>query len=55
VCGKITILNEGSTIAEGTAQELRSKMGMPGSTLEDMFLKLTGSEDTEKIVEALQL
>jgi ABC-2 type transport system ATP-binding protein len=55
VCGKITILNEGSTIAEGTAQELRSKMGMPGSTLEDIFLKLTGSEDTEKIVEALQL
>jgi len=55
VCGKITILNEGSSIAEGTAQELRSKMGMPGSTLEDIFLKLTGSEDTEKIVEALQL
>ena len=55
VCGKITILNEGSTIAEGTAQELRSKVGMPGSTLEDIFLKLTGSEDTEKIVEALQL
>ncbi len=55
VCGKIIILNEGSIIAEGTAQELRSKVGMPGSTLEDIFLKLTGSEDTEKIVEALQL
>ena len=55
VCGKITILNEGSIIAEGTVQELRSKAGMPGSTLEDTFLKLTGSEDTEKIVEALRL
>jgi ABC-2 type transport system ATP-binding protein len=55
VCGKITILNEGSIIAEGTVQELKSKAGMPGSTLEDTFLKLTGSEDTEKIVEALRL
>jgi ABC-2 type transport system ATP-binding protein len=55
VCGKITILNEGSIIAEGTVQELRSKAGMPGSTLEDTFLKLTGGEDAEKIVEALRL
>jgi ABC-2 type transport system ATP-binding protein len=55
MCGRITIMNEGSIIAEGTVQELRSKAGMPGSTLEDTFLKLTGSEDTEKIVEALKL
>jgi len=55
VCGRITILNEGSLIAEGTVQELRSKAGMPGSTLEDTFLKLTGGEDAEKIVEALKL
>ena len=55
VCGKITILNEGSIIAEGTVQELRAKAGMPGSTLEDTFLKLTGGEDAEKIVEALRL
>lgn len=55
MCNTITIMNEGSVIAEGTVQELRSKAGMPGSTLEDTFLKLTGSEDTEKIVEALKL
>jgi len=55
MCSRITIMNEGSIIAEGTVQELRSKAGMPGSTLEDTFLKLTGSEDTEKIVEALKL
>jgi ABC-2 type transport system ATP-binding protein len=55
MCSRITIMNEGSIIAQGTAQELRSKAGMPGSTLEDTFLKLTGSEDTEKIVEALKL
>jgi ABC-2 type transport system ATP-binding protein len=55
MCSRITIMNEGSIIAEGTVQELRSKAGMPGSTLEDTFLKLTGGEDTEKIVEALKL
>lgn len=55
MCSRITIMNEGSIIAEGTVQGLRSKAGMPGSTLEDTFLKLTGSEDTEKIVEALKL
>ncbi len=55
VCDKITIMNEGNVIAEGTPSELRSKVGLPGSTLEDTFLKLTGSEDTAKIVEALKL
>jgi ABC-2 type transport system ATP-binding protein len=55
ICTKVSIMNEGSLIAEGTVQELRSKAGMPSSTLEDMFLRLTGSEDTDKIVEALKL
>ena len=55
MCDKVTILNEGLLLFEGTPQELRSKVGMPGSTLEETFLKLTGSEDTFKIVEALRL
>lgn len=55
MCTRISIMNEGSIIAEGTVQELRAKAGMPSSTLEDTFLKLTGSEDTDKIVEALKL
>ncbi|MCJ7771115.1 ABC transporter ATP-binding protein [Candidatus Bathyarchaeota archaeon] len=55
MCDKVTILNEGLLLFEGTPQELRSKEGMPGSTLEETFLKLTGSEDTVKIVEALRL
>ncbi len=55
MCSTITIMNEGSIIAEGTVQDLRARAGMPGSTLEDTFLKLTGGEDTEKIVEALKL
>jgi len=55
ICNRVTIMNEGSVIAEGSVQELRSLAGLPGSSLEEIFLKLTGSEDTEKIVEALRL
>ncbi len=55
ICSKITIISNGSTIAEGTSEEIKTMAGLKGSTLEDVFLKLTGSEDTEKIVEALKL
>ena len=55
ICSKITIIRNGSTIAEGTSQEIKNIAGLKGSTLEDVFLKLTGSEDTAKVVEALKL
>lgn len=55
ICSKITIISDGSTIAEGTSEEIKTMAGLKGSTLEDVFLKLTGSEDTAKIVEALKL
>lgn len=55
ICNKITIVNNGSTIAEGTSQEIKALAGLKSSTLEDVFLKLTGSEDTAKVVEALKL
>lgn len=55
ICSKITIINNGSTIAEGTSQEIKTMAGLKSSTLEDVFLKLTGSEDTAKVVEALKL
>jgi ABC-2 type transport system ATP-binding protein len=55
ICQRVTILNEGSVLAEGSVQELRSMTGSPGLSLEDVFLKLTGSEDTAKIVEALRI
>src|SRR5208337_3997442 len=38
MCSRITIMNEGNIIVEGTVKELRSRAGMPGSTLEDTFL-----------------
>ncbi|MFQ6134829.1 MAG: ABC transporter ATP-binding protein [Nitrososphaerales archaeon] len=55
ICHRVTIMNEGSVLAEGSVRELRSMAGLHGSSLEEVFLKLTGSEDTAKIVEALRL
>jgi ABC-2 type transport system ATP-binding protein len=53
ICDRITILQNGLVLAEGTAQQLREKAGLPGSGLEDVFLKLTGTRDVQDIVEAL--
>jgi len=53
ICDGITIMYEGRILAEGTMQELRSQAGMPGSTLEDVFMKVTGTNDVRSIVEAL--
>jgi len=53
ICDRLTILQNGHVLAEGTAQELREKAGLPGSGLEDVFLKLTGTKGVEDIVEAL--
>jgi ABC-2 type transport system ATP-binding protein len=53
ICDQITILQNGRVLAEGTVGELREKADLPGSALEDVFLKLTGIKGVEDIVEAL--
>lgn len=53
ICDRLTILQNGRVLAEGTAQELREKAGLLGSGFEDVFLKLTGTKGVEDIVEAL--
>jgi ABC-2 type transport system ATP-binding protein len=53
MCDRIIIMDGGRLIAEGTTQELKTKAGSAGSTLEDIFLKLTGTSDTRDLVEAL--
>ena len=53
ICDRVIIMYDGKIIAEGTAQELKTKAGSAGSTLEEVFLKLTGTSDTREIVEAL--
>ena len=53
ICDRIVIMYNGKILADGTLGELRTKAGTTGSTLEEVFLKLTGTSDTREIVEAL--
>jgi ABC-2 type transport system ATP-binding protein len=42
---RIGILHHGKLLIEGTLEDLRAAEGMEGSTLEDVFLELTGAKD----------
>jgi len=53
ICDRIIIMDSGQIVAEGTTEELKTKAGLGESTLEEIFLKLTGTSDTRDIVEAL--
>ncbi len=53
ICDRVLIMHQGSLLAEGNVGELRSQAGMQASTLEDVFLKITGTEDLKEVVEAL--
>jgi ABC-2 type transport system ATP-binding protein len=53
ICQKVTILDKGSIIAEGSIDSLRSISGTGGSNLESIFLNLTGSSDVRAVVEEL--
>jgi hypothetical protein len=44
---------QGKILAVGTVADLRQKAGLPGSSLEEVFLKITGTSDLRDIVEAL--
>jgi ABC-2 type transport system ATP-binding protein len=53
MCDRIGIINKGQLVAIGTMEELRA-IGRGESTLEDIFLSLTGGADTAEIAEVLQ-
>jgi len=53
LCGRIAIMYQGRLLALGTMDELRQRASMPGSDLEDIFLKLTGTGDIKAVVEEL--
>ena len=53
MCTRIAIMYNGKLLALGTMEELRKVASMPGSGLEDIFLKMTGTGDLKPVVEAL--
>ena len=53
ICDRIAILYHGQKLAEGTPTELRETLSVPNSTLEEVFLTLTGTDDLQDIVTAL--
>jgi ABC-2 type transport system ATP-binding protein len=44
---------QGNILALGNMEELRQRASLPHSGLEDIFLKLTGTEDLRAVVEEL--
>ena len=53
MCDRIGIIKDGSIIAQGTMEELRSKSTQHNKSLEDIFLELTGDEEIDNIVKEL--
>jgi ABC-2 type transport system ATP-binding protein len=53
MCDRIGIINKGDLIAVGTMDELRA-MGKGESTLEDIFLDLTGGAEYAEVAEVLR-
>ncbi len=53
MCDRIGIINQGRLIAAGTMAELRT-LGQGQSSLEDIFLSLTGGADYAEIAEVLK-
>jgi ABC-2 type transport system ATP-binding protein len=53
LCDRISVLYMGEKLGEGSPVELRERAGRPGSTLEEVFLMLTGVDDVVEIVDAL--
>jgi ABC-2 type transport system ATP-binding protein len=53
VCDRIGIMYQGQLLALGNMDELRKMAQLPGSGLEDVFLKLTGTGDIRAVVEEL--
>ena len=53
LCDRIGIMYQGNILALGNMEELRRRASMPGSGLEEIFLKLTGTGDLRAVVEEL--
>ncbi|MEX0856409.1 MAG: ABC transporter ATP-binding protein [Gemmatimonadota bacterium] len=54
LCDRIAIIHGGQVIALGTMEELRAQSDAGGAHLEEIFLKVTGGEETADLVRSLQ-
>ncbi|BAB59164.1 ABC transport system ATP-binding protein [Thermoplasma volcanium GSS1] len=54
LCDSVAILYEGSIVANGTIRDLESSAPENSQNLEDIFLKLTNSEDLGDVVKSLR-
>jgi ABC-2 type transport system ATP-binding protein len=54
MCDQITLLHSGKIIARGQLDKLQEQAKLSESKLEDIFLKLTGSNNLKAIVDALR-
>lgn len=53
LCHRVGILKEGKLIAQGSPDELRKMVGHGDESLEDIFLELTGGQDTFELIKSL--
>ena len=49
MCDRVGIINQGKLVAQGTLAELRQRSEAPGSSLEDIFLELTGGAEAAAV------
>jgi ABC-2 type transport system ATP-binding protein len=54
MCDQITLMHSGQIIARGQLNELQEQAKLSDSNLEDIFLKLTGTDNLKAIVDALR-
>jgi ABC-2 type transport system ATP-binding protein len=53
LCDQVAIMYRGKIVANGNMADLRSQAGLPGSTLEEVFLTITGTGELDEIVKEL--
>ena len=55
LCDDLAIIHEGTVIARGTMEELRTQAQAGEAGLEEIFLKVTGGEDVAEVVASLRV
>jgi ABC-2 type transport system ATP-binding protein len=53
MCDRIAIIQHGKIVASGTMQEIRQQTASGAASLEELFLKLTGSPEARQLAEVL--